>query len=154
MPVSPEGRPRSQPEGAGHVPFEGMCSVSQISLQVDEDTLVAFIDQRLELLVERIRAELNDGWLDTQQAAAYTGYSAGYLLNQVHEGKLARNGPKGHKHRWTASQLDAWLASRGESAGKPPRAGKIDSATGKGAAIPARIPRRGTGNGGSDAQAD
>jgi predicted DNA-binding transcriptional regulator AlpA len=61
------------------------------------DELVERIAERTaELVVARLGSVQEKRWLTTDEAVAYTGYSAAHLYDMRSDGRLSRRGKHGH----------------------------------------------------------
>jgi excisionase family DNA binding protein len=76
---------------------------------LDDDALDQLADLLAPRLAPRLAAEPDDAWMDSKQAAAYTGLS----MNSLHKRTAAREIPfhqdgPGGKCWFKRSELDAW----------------------------------------------
>lgn len=70
-------------------------------------------EETLRRVVREELAHAREGWLDSEEAAAYIGVSRGQLHNLVSAGQLPRHGEKGQRLRFRRADLDAYVESRG-----------------------------------------
>ena len=66
----------------------------------------------LSRTAERLERMAPQQWMDTDQAAAYLGISAGSFANAVASERIPNHYFTGRKPKFSRQELDAWLMGR------------------------------------------